>query len=450
MPSQKTTVDDMNQEPQASQKDQEDRMPSQKTTVDDMNQEPQASQKDQLDETLTEEDVQFLNLLENGIEHKEKRVKLKEKKSKHRRTDDKCLREGEDADIFSDSSRRSRRKKKVKNRAAIACDENCLPQEVNKASDCLHSSDPFEAPLKIKRKKQPVPPEIQASANPPTSSERHRPAPENITGGKRKKKRNKEMTIDPTCEATSKNDDGNSQQRKKHPLSLHQGNMAMYTSTSPGANPNTKYMNGMSDHSQDLFITQKQFLSSRGSSEDSPPLGQEQGQEWMRSQNPLHRFSQLSFITRHSADRSGVGSNQQVVLSEKATQTDDGFTYLALMSFIKKVKVLEPCSAEAIDLSLPSRVRAKMDVSPSNEVILVKSQSPPLGSRRRNIKFCFSPLQNIAETKFVQTVLNASYFFKGKGDAGEATPITPLLKMEEKPRKKSRKSGVHTKKNIRN
>lgn len=407
------------------------------------------------------------------MKSKEKKNKLKKKESKQHEMGDtpqsgnenppQSCEEGQDTTLCSESSVRSsssRKKNRERKRAATKSNENCPPQEGNDAIDTHQILDSLEPPEKVKKnkkRKQQALPGIHSSESPLSG----RSAPEIINGGQTQKRSNVETTTDQKCKATSRNDGGISQRRRQNPLSLQQSNIVLYNS-SPLSSPNplskpkrnakvnggkTEDMNGMSDHSQDLFITQKKFVSPHSSSQDSPLLGQKQGsgiRDWMRSQNPPLLLSQFSCLTRNSLDRSN-GSNQQVILREKATQTDDdSLTYLALMSFVKKVKVLEPCSEEAQDLSLPSRTRAKKGASsPDNDVIIVESQSPPTGTKasiKTKIKFCFSPLQKAEETKFVQTVLNSSYFFKGKGEPGEANPpITPLLKIKEKPKKKKKK-----------
>ncbi|XP_056379073.1 uncharacterized protein LOC130275287 [Hyla sarda] len=399
--------------------------------------------------------------MENSEKSKKMKTKLKKKESRHNKTSDNpkwetenvtlCGEEGQDSNIISDSSIKSRK------RTPTESDENRPPRGEKAARNTREVPDPSGSPQKkTKKKKKKKPPSVQSVEG---SDPLHRSAPETIS-------RNVKTPNDPKYKTKSKSEDGTSQWRRQ-PLAFHRSNVLMMTSTprsSPIAPPKTKRdngqiedMNGISDQSQDLFITQKKFVLSHCTCEDSPPLGQEQHngvRDWLGNQQPhhgTHLLSQLSCLRHNSVGLSSIESNQQVTLKENSTQTEVSFTYLALMSLMKKAKVLEPCSEEALDLSLPSRIRAKKAaLSPGNDVIIVESQSTSADfkdSRKNNIKFCFSPVQRADETKFVQTVLNTSYFFKGKGDPGEASPpIPPILKMKEKPKKKCRRSKVHVKK----
>ncbi|XP_075693185.1 uncharacterized protein LOC142660454 [Rhinoderma darwinii] len=437
--------------------------------------EPQASQPYKLEETITEENVQFISQLKNS-----RKNKLKTKESQNRQTGDtaECAiknqaqrcEEGQNTSTLNDSSSNSGSSKKRKlerKRTAIESDENFPPQEMNDADNAHQILDFMDLPVKVKnskKKKMHLSPEIQSSDNFSARIEHHRPSPETINGAKSKKNRNVGANPDPKGKSMSRNDDGVQQRGRKYSLSVHQSNIVMggnrplsspiaLTKSKRGSKVNGHDKNEditrMSDLSQDLFITQKQFLSSEGSSGDSPPLGQEQGsgiRDWVKSQNfanAMQLLSQFSCLTRNSLDTSSSGSNQQVALRETATQTDDNFTYLALMSFVKKVQVSETCSQEALDLSLPSRIRAKREVlSPSDDVIVIESQSPPVGaSIKSEIKCCFGPFLKIEQTKLVQTVLNSNYFFKGKGEPGDTTPIRPILKIKQKPKKRTKRSG---------
>ncbi|XP_066438604.1 uncharacterized protein [Eleutherodactylus coqui] len=431
-------------------------------------------QQCQPNETLTEEDMQFISLPGDSMKSRKKKNRPMKESKRHKMGDTsqckmenlrQCHKERQNTSIFNESSSSSQ-KKKLRRRAAKESGENCPPQEIHNANDFHQTPDHLKLPFKVKENKEikhQATSQVQSSNRSLSNIELHQPAPENVNGGETQKSFKVEATTDLKCKRTSINDDGISQGRRKHPLSLHQSNIVMYNSTplsSPTTLPKmkshtklncsgkTKAMNDLSNDSQDLFITQKKCILSHGSSiEDSLPLAQKQGssslQDWLRSPDPPQLLSQFSCLARDNLDLSSIRSNQQIVLRETSTQTDDSFTYLTLMSFVKKVKVLEPCSEEALDLSLPSRIRAKKDVlNASDDVIIVESQSTAaasVASRKSKIHFCFSPLQKADTTKFVQTVLNSSYFFKGKGENGESTPIRPLLKIKERCKKKSKK-----------
>ncbi|KAG8564798.1 hypothetical protein GDO81_016603 [Engystomops pustulosus] len=404
----------------------------------------------QLDKTIREEIEQFTSSSENSLGSKKNKVQKKE--TKHPKMCDTLqLEDVNRSRCYMEEQDSSKKKKLERNRASKESNENHPPQEVTHPENI----PPLGSPVmlkKSKKKKQQLPPDVQLSANSTSKIEPLRPTPENIGSWKTRKSRILETTTDQKDEKTSKNDDGIPQRIKKHPLSLHQQNKVTFLCSTPLSSPaaslktkkKTKLngpgkndeFNGFSDHSQDLFITQRKFVSSHVSSGDSPPLGQEQF------------LSQLSCRDRYSS-----GSNHQVVLKETSTQTDHDLSFLSLMSLVKKVKVLVPCSEKPLDLSLPSRIRAKRKVrNYSNEVIVIPSQSPPMGqeaSSKSSLKFNFSPIPKFDETKFIQTVLNSSYFFKGKGEPGEATPITPLIKGSERAKKRPKKSGVTPKKRLK-
>ncbi|MEE6498806.1 hypothetical protein FKM82_003238 [Ascaphus truei] len=224
-----------------------------------------------------------------------------------------------------------------------------------------------------------------------------------------------------------------------------------------------------SDHSQDLFITQKSFLPvqvSSSNSSGSPPLGQEQVAGTLESIKNYSRtdvvqlFSQVSTFSRQGANQSNISQchltsviKNSVILMETATQTDDLFSYLAIMSFLNKTKVFESCSEQPLDLSLPTRIRAgcadeKLD---SDDLILLEDQpgttnAPPTSEDRG--KLSLSQLRRYAEGRYVQALLNSSYFFKGKGEPSDKVHMTPLLKQKPETKKRVRKSvpGLREKK----
>lgn len=208
--------------------------------------------------------------------------------------------------------------------------------------------------------------------------------------------------------------------------------------------------NTVSDHSQDLFITQMQFLPNGLSScsEESPPLGQKRqdgrGMKKRGSQNSSCGIQPLSHSLPKSEDDSCEMQDSGGNSKDKSTQTDNLFTYFSLMTYLKKVKVLEACSQKPLDLRLQSRSRAKVSrksLANDNEVIIIGS-SPELKASEKAIRgqIILSPPQPFDNSKFIQTILNSSYYFKGKGENDQCTPITPLLRMKKKPKKKGKKS----------
>ncbi|CAH2325573.1 Hypothetical predicted protein [Pelobates cultripes] len=218
-----------------------------------------------------------------------------------------------------------------------------------------------------------------------------------------------------------------------------------------GKSPKLDSMCGSSEHSQDLFITQKTYLPAQVSSStscESPPPGQKQVQRSYNEQAQM--FSQISTLTDTGASEFNVSqcrvesaTGNSVMFSHKATQTDGVFSYLALMTFAKKAKVLESCSEKPLDLCLPSRVRAH-DVIIKNEVndVIIISVKPatlcPVEETTR--KFSLSQLRKM-EGRFVQTLLNSSYFFKGKGERNDAVHIAPLLRQKMETKKRVKKSS---------
>ncbi|XP_069601748.1 uncharacterized protein [Ranitomeya imitator] len=424
---------------------------------------PPAPQQYKLDEPIMEMDHSVLIYLRNSIKTTENTNKLRKECKRHlmggtprlkSETISQFCDEGQDTSMVHGSSSKSssvRREERARSKATMDSYRNILAQEKNNAKNTHRGSEHSESSGKVKKhkkKKQQMPQEIWSSA------------PKHISGEKTSRRSNGvEATNDQIHNVILRHDDGINQRRKKHSVSLHQSHM--YTSTplsSPTSRPKIKSntmpnghqkpeaVSGVSDNSQDLFITQKQFASSHGSSGDSPPLGQKQGSgitDSLGSPNPPRLLYQFC-LTGNSVYQSGTGSQEKVVLAEKATQTDENFSYLALRSLVKKVKVLPSCSEKALNLSLPTRIRAKRHVRSTIEenVIVVESQSShvdPNASRR-------SLLQKADEAKFIQTVLNSSYYFKGKGEPGIEKPIMPILKIKKESKIKSRKLSDHTRK----
>ncbi|XP_073434322.1 uncharacterized protein [Dendrobates tinctorius] len=422
-----------------------------------------ASQQYKLDEPIMAMDNSFLIYFKNPIKSAENINKLKKEYKSHlmggtprpkKETISQFCDEGQDTSKVHGSSSKSSsssREEQARSKAPLDLDRNIPAQEMNDAKNTPQGFEHSESSDKVKKhkkKKHKMPQEIPSSA------------PKHISGGKTcRRSSGVEATNNQIRNVTFRPDDGISQRRRIHSVSLHQSHM--YTSTplsSPTAQPMTKSntmpngyqkteaSSGVTDNSQDLFITQKKFASSSGSNGDSPPLGQKQGsgiRDSLGSPNPPRLLYQIC-LTGNSVYQSGTGSQEKVVLAEKATQTDDNFSYLALRSLVKKVKVLPTCSEKALNLSLPTRIRAKRHVRSTivEDVIIIESQSSlvdPNISRR-----CL--FQKADEAKFIQTVLNSSYYFKGKGEPGIEKPIMPILKIKKESKKKSQKSSVHTNK----
>ncbi|XP_073514004.1 uncharacterized protein [Phyllobates terribilis] len=328
-------------------------------------QRPHSSQQYKLDETLTDEDMLFICLLEKSMKTKEKNKKRKKKIDKTGSTRPWVVKslsqysqKGQDLSldsVYSGKSRSTRKTKRKRKRVDIKSDNTWPPGEISNMSD-----DPFESPVKRNNKKKLVmPSKIQVSTSSPSRIENIGPAPQNIDGGKTYKSRNIEATTDPKRMSTRKVDDGISQRGRKH--SLLYPSTQLSSTDLPKTKRNLKLislgkaedMEGMSNHSQGVFIVQKQF----------------------------------------------------------------GLT--------------QSCSEKPLDLSLPSRIRAKRNIlSPSEDVIKVVSQSPPLrpkASKSKKVKFSFNPPKNAKDTKFIQTFLNPAYFFRRKGESSKANVLTPLL-----------------------
>ncbi|KAE8606168.1 hypothetical protein XENTR_v10010622 [Xenopus tropicalis] len=198
-----------------------------------------------------------------------------------------------------------------------------------------------------------------------------------------------------------------------------------------------------SGHSQDLFITQKSFMPVEAlgsSSGSSPPLGQGQDPGSLKSYSRTDRvllFSQVSMFTA-KADEPSTSSASKT--TDKSTQTEDVFSYLSLMSLINRVRVLEKCSEQPLDLALSNRIRA--GGAASLTCIKTEDEDIILVDVKRAGKLSMSQQRRMEDAKLVQTLLNSSYYFKGKGDHCSQLPIAPLLKMKMKMenKKRSRKS----------
>ncbi|OCT83632.1 uncharacterized protein LOC108713449 [Xenopus laevis] len=194
-----------------------------------------------------------------------------------------------------------------------------------------------------------------------------------------------------------------------------------------------------SGHSQDLFITQKSFMPvevlGSSSSGSSPPLGQDPGTLRIFSRtDTVQVISQVSTFTVKGADQSSSAS----IKSDKSTQTEDVFSYLTLMSLMNRVRVMEKCSEQPLDFALPNRSRSNI----ASPLVCIKVEDDDIifvDVKHAN-KLTMSQQRRMEDAKLVQTFLNSSYYFKGKGDHCSKFPLAPLLKMKMETKKRSRKS----------
>ncbi|XP_068116499.1 uncharacterized protein [Hyperolius riggenbachi] len=285
------------------------------------------------------------------------------------------------------------------------------------------------------------------------------PSPVNVKKLKRKKRVNFETHFSDNCSQLGKQPSphgwSSEKKLKDHTTESLSSSLSSPTSLPKaflvhkiGVHVKGEDRNSISDHSQELFITQKHFLApdlpSCGS-DDSPPLGQECQYKGImkrrRSQSSSSKLRSPQSFFQNNVHSRVKQENFGAVLVEKSTQTDNIFSYLSLLTFLKKDKVLETCAEQPLDLSLPHRIRASSTLSlisaKDEDVIIVGSSSAKV---KRKSKLISSPPHPLDESKFVQSILNSSYFFKGKGENGDFTPITPIIKMKEQPRKFPKKS----------
>ncbi|XP_073434477.1 uncharacterized protein [Dendrobates tinctorius] len=320
---------------------------------------PHSSQLYELDETLTNEDVLFICLLENSMKSKEKDKKRKTKIDKTGRTLpcgveslSQYSQKGQDRSLDRVCSSKATKKTKRKRKRVVI-----KANSISKISNM--SDEPFESPVKKKKKKKlAMLSQIQASTSSSSRIKHIGPAPQNISDGKTHKRSNIEATTDPKRKSTATDNDEISQRVRKHSL--------LYTCTplsSPTALPKTK----------------------RDIKHISPGKAE---------------------------DMEGMSNLRQEV------QKQFGLTQ---------------CLTKPLDFSLASRIRAERNIlSPSDDVIEVGSQSPPVkpeASKNEKVIFSFNPLKNAQSTKFIQTFLNPSYFFRKKGRSGKLNVVTPLLKV---------------------
>nr|XP_033783782.1 uncharacterized protein LOC117351970 [Geotrypetes seraphini]XP_033783783.1 uncharacterized protein LOC117351970 [Geotrypetes seraphini]XP_033783784.1 uncharacterized protein LOC117351970 [Geotrypetes seraphini] len=230
------------------------------------------------------------------------------------------------------------------------------------------------------------------------------------------------------------------------------------------------------DLSQDLFITQKSFGPVQISSTDSCSSFQSYSKETNAEQDHhtstdrMEWYSQapskkLKAIERcHTSENklSFTNRKKRILTTDKSTQTDDFLSCPILASSISHAKRFTSCSVQPLDLSLPCRVRAcslspKQASCPVSEeskgihrspklmqdpILCTEEQLPnsktlSIAHEREREKRSFSQSRKSEEGKFVQMLLNSSYFFKGKGEVGIDAPMVPLLKQKAENEKRS-------------
>ncbi|XP_029438920.1 uncharacterized protein LOC115079450 isoform X2 [Rhinatrema bivittatum] len=243
---------------------------------------------------------------------------------------------------------------------------------------------------------------------------------------------------------------------------------------SPLANSRTQEACSSVDLSQDLFITQKSFepilVSSSDDDDDSCSSFQKNtkeiraeddynhprpinGLQWF-SQAPSKRLKAVEQFHTAGTKLASSARKKRILTKEKATQTDGCLSCPVSASSISHAKRFVNCSVQPLDLSLPSRVRSSsastkgascplsgesdgIYLSPKfmqNPMLRTEEEQLPTPNilsmiRERDREKCpFSQLRKYEEGKYVQMLLNSSYFFKGKGEIDISTPIAPLLK----------------------
>ena len=193
-------------------------------------------------------------------------------------------------------------------------------------------------------------------------------------------------------------------------------------------------------NSEDLFITQKTFnvppseTSSSDMSEDASDSAARLTGLTQRPREPYLRLTQ---------------SKPTRTTSEAATQTQNFFTELS--TYLRFQKLTETSSHQGalrpVDLSLPSRARAKTSPHPLITVARVKGQkvSPAPGSRSSDMTSSedndslLRSKMDLCQMKAVQMRLNESFFFKMKGEDRSPRPQSQLMKLKQSRAKKNRR-----------
>ncbi|KAJ8412856.1 hypothetical protein AAFF_G00104380 [Aldrovandia affinis] len=174
--------------------------------------------------------------------------------------------------------------------------------------------------------------------------------------------------------------------------------------------------------SQDLFITQKTFLSAESSSDESVSLVSLEPRDERCSGAHLQASQQL--LAKPTAD--------------KATQTHDFFSSLALSTSFRFRKLYQKraCGEQALDLSLPKGLRGEPSSVPAalqfkqepEEAGCEATLNPRLMSAVSNEQKSTLALAKAGVARLKgQTQLNESFFFRKKGAQEPPRPQSPLL-----------------------
>ncbi|XP_053880616.1 uncharacterized protein LOC128835288 [Malaclemys terrapin pileata] len=217
------------------------------------------------------------------------------------------------------------------------------------------------------------------------------------------------------------------------------------------------------DLSQELFITQKSFLPVQIPNNSSTCLS-------LYSQNHAKdasverkfkqkistdtlEFSQMS-SNRETCDEHSQFSQKGLTPSrgrksatrECAIQTEDFFSSPALASSLRMRERFTDCHEQPVDLSLPYRIRSsaentgRLSLGGAGDGVHVSSKhtlepvchienhpaGPVFEEEREN--HVITQSQKSDEVKYIQMLLNSSYFFKVKGDSDNIVSRTQLVK----------------------
>ncbi|XP_067396924.1 uncharacterized protein [Emydura macquarii macquarii] len=216
------------------------------------------------------------------------------------------------------------------------------------------------------------------------------------------------------------------------------------------------------DLSQELFITQKSFLPGQIPNKSSTYLSlysQNHAKDASLERSVKQRnstdtlaFSQMS-SNRETCDEHCQFSQYDLTPSmgrksatrESAIQTEDFFSSPAFASSLMREKFTD-CHEQPLDLTLPYRIRSRakntgrLSLGGAGDGVHVSSKhmlepvchienhpaGPVFEDKREN--HVFTQSQKSDEVKYIQMLLNSSYFFKVKGDSDNIVSRTQLVK----------------------
>ncbi|XP_059578666.1 uncharacterized protein LOC102570442 isoform X2 [Alligator mississippiensis] len=221
------------------------------------------------------------------------------------------------------------------------------------------------------------------------------------------------------------------------------------------------------DQSQELFITQKSFLPVQSPNSNSSFLSvyaQNHAKETSVERSckkgnyiDTLQFSQASSNREICDEHSQIsqfsltpsrGGERNSAMQERAIQTEDFFSCPAFTSYLLIRERFADCCEKPLDLSLPYRTRSSAGntgrascslkgagdgahVSSKHmlePVCLIQNHPATLALDDKRESDVFTQSRKSDEVKYVQTLLNSSYFFKVKGDSDIGVSRTPLLK----------------------